>query len=137
MQEKVLQGGTDERIDLCGHLRVAQLLLGLTLELGLLEVEAEDRYQSLARVLGGEGQALRCEVMDVEVVAHCLHDAGLEPGFMGTAKRGGDAIHEGVNTLLWRFSPGEHALQWRVVLTLESEDLGDDRFLLAVGQELS
>src|SRR5439155_1551830 len=46
------------------------------------------------------------------------------------------AIHESVDTLLWRFSPGEHALQGWVVLTLKSEDLGDDRFLLTVGQEL-
>ena len=136
MQEKVLQGGTDKRIELRGHLGVAQLLLGLPLELGLLEVEAEDRYQPLAHVLGGERYAFGREVMDVEVVAHCLDDAGLESGFMGTAKRGRDAIHEGVDTLLWRFSPGEHAVQGWVVLTLESEDLRDDRFLLTVGQEL-
>ncbi len=136
MQEKVFQSGTDKRIDLRSNLRITEFLFGLPLKLRLLKVEAENHNHTLTRILSGDGQAFRCEVVNVNVVAHCLDDSGLEPGLVSAAERGGDAVHESVETFFRRFGPGEHTLQRRLVFSFKREDLRDDRFFLTVSQEL-
>src|SRR5712691_2780329 len=136
MEQKVFQRGADKRIDLRGDLGIAELFFSLPLELRLLEIEAKNDYYPFACVLGRDSQAFRREVVDVDVVAHCLDNSGFEPGFMSAAERGRDAVHERVETFFRRFSPGEHTLQRRLVFSLKREDLRDDRFFLTVSQEL-
>src|SRR5262249_34299599 len=136
MEEKIFQSGADECVDLRGDLRVPEFLFSLPLELGLLEVEAENHHHTFTCVFSRDGQAFRCEIMDVDVVAYCLDDGGLESGLVCAAERGGNAVDESVETFLRRFSPGEYALQRRFVFSLKGEDFRDDRFFLIVSQEL-
>ena len=78
MQEKVFQRAADQRVDLRRNLGIPQFFLGLPLELRLLEVEAENRDDTLARVFCSNRQPFGGEVVHTNIVTHRLDDRRLQ-----------------------------------------------------------
>ena len=86
--QPVLERGPDRGIDRRQHLGIVQAILGLPLELRLLDEQAEHAGQAFADVFGGERHALRRQVVRLDVVAHGLADAGAQPVFVRAAGSG-------------------------------------------------
>ena len=81
-------------------LGVAELGLGLPLELGVLEADAYDGGQPLPDVLPGQvGLGLLQEAVLPGVVVYDPGEGGAEPGDVGPALLGVDAVGEGQHGL--------------------------------------
>ena len=132
--EELRQLLVDRRRDQCGDLGVAQLGLGLTLELRVLELDRDERREALAHVLAGEVVLfLLEEVLLPGVVVERTRERGAEAGEVRAALRGVDVVGEGEDGLVVRRVPLHRDL-YRAVggLVLEVDDAAVDRVLLAV-----
>lgn len=85
----LVDGGRDE----LGYIGVAELALGLTLELRLGQLDADNNRQSLAHVVAGE---LLVAVLEngilASVVVENAGQSGLEAGLVRAAVNGADVI---------------------------------------------
>src|SRR5687768_18409886 len=87
----------DDALDL----GVAQLGLGLALELGLLDLDMEHAGETLADVLAGQGEVFLLEI--VPLLGGLVDGPGqrrLEPGEMGPPFVGIDVVDEGEGVLV-------------------------------------
>src|SRR5262245_48438024 len=135
--ERVLERRAHDAVDERRHLRVVEALLRLALELRVRDLDGEHRDQALAHVLGGDREAARHEVVDRQVVAHRLREAGAEAVLVRPARRGRDAVHEGEDALVRRLGPRERGVQVEVVLLLvDREDLARERRRAALADDL-
>ena len=93
----LVEHGADQR----AHLRVAQLRLGLALELGLLQLDADDAGQALPHVLAGEVLVVLLEdVVLVGIVVHHPGEGALKAVLVGAAVGGADVVGKAENLLL-------------------------------------
>ena len=97
-------------VDRGEDLGVVQAILGLALELRLLDEDAEHGDQALAQVLGGQRHALRRQVVRLDVVADRLAEAGAEAVLVGAAGAGGDAVDVAADVLVGRLGPLQREL---------------------------
>ena len=97
-------------VDRGEDLGVVQPILGLALELRLLDEDAEHGDQALADVLGGERHALRRQVVRLDVVADRLAEAGAEAVLVRAAGAGGDAVDVAADVLVGRLGPLQREL---------------------------
>ena len=76
--------------------------------------------------------------MRIDVVAHCLHEAGLEPILVRAAHLGGDAVHVALHELVGGLAPAERELELHAVLVRLVEGRGSGRHdpLAAIGDQL-
>ena len=132
--EELRQLLVDRRRDQRGDLGVAQLGLGLTLELRVLELDRDERREALAHVLAGEVVLfLLEEVLLPGVVVECARERGTEAGEVRAALRGVDVVGEGEDGLVVRRVPLHRDLDRAVGgLVLEVDDAAVDGVLLAV-----
>ena len=79
---------------------VSKLLLGLTLKLGLLELDADDSSQTLTDILAGKAVRLFDELIGLGIGVKSLCQGVTETGKMCSALRGGDVVYKAVNTLV-------------------------------------
>ena len=77
--EPVLQRRTDSGIDGRQHLGIVQTILGLPLELRLLDEQAEHAGEAFADVFGSERDALGRQIVRLDVVPHRLADPARSP----------------------------------------------------------
>ena len=132
--EPLGQARVDDRLDEAGHARVAELGLGLTLELRLGELRRDDRGEALADVLAGEVVVLLLELADVARVL--VDDAGqrrAEAAEVRAALVRVDVVGEREDRLLVGGVPLHRDLDRALVeLALEGDDLAVDRLLVLV-----
>lgn len=79
---------------------VSKLLFGLTLKLGLLELDADDSSQTLTDILAGKAVRLFDELIGLGIGVKSLCQGVTETGKMCSALRGGDVVYKAVNTLV-------------------------------------
>src|SRR6185369_14709140 len=89
--QPVFERGPDDAVDGRDQFGIVQPILGLALELRLLDEHAEDAGQALPDVLGDQRDPLRREVVRVDEVPDRLADAGPEPLLVRAARAGRDA----------------------------------------------
>lgn len=92
--QKDFQLFVDDALDERAHLAVAQLGLGLGLELRVLQLDADDGSQALADVLAGELFLGLEDVVFPPVVVEHAGDGGLEAGLMRAAVYGVHIVGE-------------------------------------------
>ena len=139
--EELRQLLVDRGGDKCGDLGVAQLGLGLALELRVLEFDRDERREALAHVLAGEVVLLLLEeVLLPGIVVERARERRPEAGEVRSALSGVDVVGEGEDGLVVRRVP-LHGDLYRAVwsLVLEVDDAAVDRILLAVdvGDEIA
>ena len=124
----------DRRLDQAADLGVAQLGLGLALELRVLELDRDERREALAHVLAGEVLLLLLEeVLLAGVVVDRARERAAEAGEVRAALGGVDVVGEREDGLVVRRVPLHRDLDRAVVgLVLEVDDAAVDRVLLAV-----
>jgi len=88
----MLERGPYLRVDRSRRFRIVQPILRLTLELRLLQEDAEDPDEAFADVLGGERHALRREIVRVDEIADGLAQTGTEPVLVGPSRSGRNAV---------------------------------------------
>ena len=99
--EVVLELGAHEALDDAGDVGVAELGLGLALELGVGDLDGDDADDALADVLAGEVLlALLEELVCPGVVVHHAGEGGAEAGEVGAALDGVDVVGEGEDRLV-------------------------------------
>ena len=77
-------------------LGVAQLRLGLALELDVPHLHGQDHGETLPKILPRQGGVLVLQKAGpAAVVVHALRKRGLEAGLVGAALGGGDVVHVG------------------------------------------
>ena len=82
-------------------LGVAQLRLGLALELDVPHLHGQDHREALPEVLARQGRVLVLQnARPAAVVVHALGERRLEAGLVGTALGGGDVVHVGEQVLV-------------------------------------
>ena len=122
------------RLDDPLDLGVAQLGLGLPLELRLPHLHVQHAGEPLADVLAGEGEAFLLE--EVAPLGDVVDRAGerrLEAGEVGAALVGVDVVHEGEGVLVVPVLVLEGEVHLDVVLRrAEGDRLGVQRLLVAV-----
>ena len=90
-----LEGLGDDGLYVVAHLRVTELVLGLTLELRVGELHADGRGQALSGRLTGEvGLAIPYQALLSAVVVHDARKGGPEAGQVGATVVGVDAVGE-------------------------------------------
>jgi len=136
LQEPLLEGGAHDALDGGGGLDVVEPLLGLALELGVLDVDREHRDDPLADVLRGEGHPLGLDLLRLHEGADGLGDRGVEAVLVGAAGGGGDAVGVGADVLVGALGPLEDGLQPHAVLLGDVERRGVRRRLAARGDQL-
>ena len=109
--QPVLERGPHHRVEARVDLGVVQPVLGLALELRLLQEHAQDADEPLADVLGGDRHALGREVVRLDVVAHGLAEAGAQPVLVRAARPGRDAVHVAPHVLVGRLRPLQHQVE--------------------------
>ena len=123
----------DYAVDQSPDIRVAELLLGLTLELRLRKLDGDDRGDALADVLAGD--------LIVALYGICLHavgvydtgERGFEAGLMHTALRSMDVVCKGDEILGIAVVILQGDLGYRVALgAAEVYDLLVQRIFMAV-----
>src|SRR5581483_7872 len=134
--QPVLQRRTDDAVDRGDELRVVQAILGLSLELRLLDEHAQDAGQPLADVFGDERDALRRQVVRLDVVAHGLAEAGAQAGLVRAARSGRNAVDVRAQMLVGRFGPLQDDVDARAVFLRERERRLVDRLRAALGDDL-
>ena len=122
LEQEVFQPGADHRLDQRPDLRVVQTTLGLSLELGLVDADRQDRRQAFADVLALDLEPL----LEVLVFLHELGDRrpdGLpEARLVSPAVAGRDRVDVRPDVLVGRLGPGEgHVAAELVVLALQNE----------------
>ena len=89
--QAVVHHGLDQR----AHVAVAELGLGLALELGFLQLDRDNRGQALAAVVARKRLIVFLdEVILAAVVVEHAGERGLESGFMGAALGGIDVVRK-------------------------------------------
>ena len=135
MIEPVLERRPHHRVHDRRHLRVVQPVLRLALKLRLLDEQAQHAGQAFADVLGRQRDALRRQVMGVDVVADGLAQPGAEAVFVRAARAGGNAVDEAAQVLVGGLGPLQRQLEPGVGVALDDEGglvhglrpaLGDD-----------
>ena len=81
------------------HFAVAQLGLGLALELRFLQLDRDNRSQALARVLALEGLIVLEQLVFLAVIVEYTGQSGLKSGLMRAALGGVDIVCEGQHQL--------------------------------------
>ena len=109
LEDDLSHGGVLEQVlvELLGHEShdrslgdaASELGLGLSLELGLGHLDADDRGEPLADVRPFQGGVLE-DVVGLPVVVQALGQSGPEPGEVGSSLGGVDGVHEGVDLLV-------------------------------------
>ena len=132
--EEVAEVLVHHRLDDALDLGVAQLGLGLALELRLLHLDVQHAGEPLADVLAGEGEVFLLE--ELALLGHVVDGAGqrrLEPGEVGAALVGIDVVHEGEGVLVVAVLVLQGDVHLDVVLGGGERDrLGVQRLLVAV-----
>ena len=87
------------RIDRRAGLAVAEFLLRLSLKLGLLDLNADDRCKALADILTGQsaGSLFFQKLIFLRIIVKSLRQRVLETSQMGTALRCVDIVDEGID----------------------------------------
>ena len=86
MIEPVLERRTDGRIHRRHDFGIVQAVLGLTLELRFFDEEAQHAREAFANVLGRQRDALRRQVVRVDVIADGLAETRAKSVFVGPAR---------------------------------------------------
>ena len=108
-----------------GYLGVVQLLLGLALELRVLDEHAHDAVEPFVHVLGRDGlDVLGDQVLALGIGAHRLGEAGPDRQLVRAAVGGVDRVRVGMDLHVRGNGPVHGALDLEVVLLLEVEGLG-------------
>ena len=89
----------DHRVDQRTHIAVAELGLGLALELRFLQLDRDDGGQALARVLALEGLVVLEQLVFFPVIVQNAGQRGLEAGLVRAALGGIDVVGEGQHQL--------------------------------------
>jgi len=128
--ELLVDRGLDERLDL----GVAQLRLGLALELRVAQLDRDQRRETLADVFAGEVVLLLLEeVLLARVVVDGLRERGAEAREVRAALGRVDVVGEGEDRLVVRRVPLHRDLDLPVVgLVLEEDDAAVQGVLVAV-----
>ena len=98
--QKLRQAVKDDRVDERAHLGVAELGLRLPLELGVGELDGDDRRQTLTAVLAGDAVALLEDAALLAVGVERAGERGLEAGLVHTALRRVDVVGKGHDDLV-------------------------------------
>ena len=83
----------------CTHFAVAQLGLGLALELRFLQLDRDNRSQTLSRILALEGLIVLEQLVFLAVIVEYTGQSGLKSGLMRAALGGVDIVCEGQHQL--------------------------------------
>ena len=128
--QRPVGGGLDEALDL----GVAELGLGLALELRRLELDRDDRGQALAHVVAGEVLVLLLEqCVGPRIAVDRRGERRPEAFLVGAALMGVDGVGEGRDRVVVARVPLHRDLDVRgVALALEIDDRGVDRLLAGV-----
>ena len=135
--EVLAELGVADGLDQAADRRVAELGLGLALELRLAQLDGHDRRQALAAVVAGQGLLLLLEeALRPRVVVQGAGQRGLEAGEVGAALVGVDVVRERVRGLDVGAVPLHRDLELALVgLALEVDDVLVDRVLAVVDVE--
>ena len=110
------------------HLAVAQLVLGLALELGVGELDGDDRGHPLPAVLPGEALPLLQQAGLLSIGVDHPGEGGLEARFVHAASGGVDVVGKGIDDLIIAVVPLEGDLRLAVL-----PDAGDIDHVLVQG----
>ena len=135
MQEG-LQGWTDGVVHLGLSLGVAQPLLGLPLELRIVQVDGKHPDHALADVFRGQIQVLGGKAGIVQERAHGLDDGAAEALLVRSPLGGGDAVHVAAQGLVMRLGPLQGAFDAHAIFALKIEGLGHGGRLAPIGDDL-
>ncbi len=132
--EKLTQLSVDRGLDERAHLGVAQLGLGLALELRALELHRDERREAFAHVLTGEVLLLLLEQPLLPgIVVDGARQRAAEAGKVGTAFGRVDVVGEREDRLVVRRVPLAGDLDLAVGgLVVEKDDAAVDRVLVVV-----
>src|ERR1039457_631298 len=119
--EPLFERRTDGSVHLRRYLRVVEAVLRLALELRLEDVRGQEDDEALADVLGRDGDALREQLVRLEIVAHGLRDARPQPVLVRAARRSRNAVHVRAHVLVGRLGPHERELEPGLALAREVE----------------
>ena len=121
MIQPVLERGPHHRVHHRRDLGVVEPILGLTLELRLLDEQAEDAGEPFADVLGRQRDALGRQVVRVDVVAHRLAETGAEAVLVRATRPGRNAVDEAAEVLVGGLGPLQRQLEAGIGLALDHE----------------
>ena len=132
--EELGQLGVDRRLDQGADLGVAQLALGLALELRVAQLDRDERREALAHVFAGEVLLLLLEErLLARVVVDGAREGAAEAGEVGAALGRVDVVGEGEDGLVVGRVPLHRHLDLTVGrLVVEEDDRAVDRVLVAV-----
>ena len=132
--EVVVQSIAHRRLDSTDDLGVAQLGLGLSLELGLEHLDRDDGGEALAEVLGLDfNLGLLEHLVVLGILLQGRTQTAAESRQVGTALDGVDVVDKRVDVLVERGVIGHGDLNGDVaLLALDMDDVLDKRLLVAV-----
>ena len=103
---------TDQAVDLGANLGVVELVLGLALELGLVDEDRDQHHKALANVVGCQLHASRKgDVVGLEPAPDGLADCVAKTLDVGAAVLRGDAVDEAADALPGGVGPGERDVE--------------------------
>src|SRR4030095_1320406 len=103
--QPVLEGRPDDAVNRGDELGVVQPILGLPLELRLLDEDAQHPGQPFADVLGRDRDALRRQVVRLDEVANRLAETAAQAALVRAAGTGRDAVHVRAQMFFGRLGP--------------------------------
>ena len=132
--EELAQAGVDDRLDEAGHAGVAELGLGLALELGVAQLDGDHRGQPLADVLAGEVVLFLLEqALVARVLVERARERRAKARHVRAALAGVDVVGERVDRLLVGGVPLHRDLGGAfLALAGEEDDLAVDGVLVLV-----
>ena len=128
--------GPHQAVDRRHHFGIVEAILGLALELRLLDEHRQDAGHAFANVFGGERHALRRQVVRLDVIADRLAEPGAQAVLVRAARSGRDAVDVAAQVLVGRFGPLQDELDLDAVLFLERERRFVHRLGVPLGDDL-
>jgi hypothetical protein len=132
----VLERRAEDAVNRRDELRVVQPFFRLSLELRLLNEHAQDAGQPFSDVFRDHRDALRREVVRLDVVPHRLAEARAQSALVRPAGAGRNPVDVGPQVLVGRFRPLQDDVEPQPVGLVERKRQLVHRFRAALGDDL-